>query len=102
MERCGLFYLVVARIERMESKRGNGGTLVIVALFVLILVGSYVAGYFCLSEEAKFVAANGSKQEVIPRHFKSSLACWAYKPAARVEGRARGIPVKLWHTDPFE
>lgn len=101
MERCGLFHVVGARIERMESKQGNGGPLVIVALLVLVLASVYVAGYFCLSEESKFVV-NGGKQDVILRHFKSSLACWAYKPAARIEGRARGIPVKLWHTDPFE
>ena len=85
----------------MDTKQRTSGPLVIAMLFLLLLVGIYAAGYFCLSEVGEFIASGG-QQDVILRHFKSPLACWAYKPASRVEGKVRGIPVKVWHTDPFE
>ena len=87
----------------MDEKRKRAAPLLVAALIVGSFV-AYLAGYFWLGEYEADVAPSGTTA-VITRGYRSRWAYHAYRPAAWIESKLRGIPVGAWWTndpDPFD
>ena len=80
------------------KEKGTSAAPLVVALFILGLLGTYVAGYFWLGDYEETSWA-------ITRGYQHKLVSDLYKPLAWIESKLRGEAVQTWwmnDPDPFD
>jgi hypothetical protein len=85
----------------MTSRPSTAAPILAVLAIVLVTLGTYVGGYFCLGQRRVYVVLTSGVPPRIRREFPTKLLASVYKPLARIESWVTGSRINAVEANPY-